>query len=177
MSQFRGQVQSINLTYDNSNRTVSAVDPIGRKVSYTYNSQGLLATFTDAAGGLTQYTYDPQNNLATVTDPNNNVVQQNFYDEDHGGRVVGQIEANGGQFFYSYTLQNPSVATSPVLQTILTDPLGNKTTYRFDMNGFLLSATDATGQVRTLQRDPAHYNMDLTLYTPIPIAQLVSRWR
>lgn len=151
--------RSLNLTYDGSNRITKITDPIGRSVSYTYNSQGTLATFTDANGGVTTYTYDSSNNLATITDPRGVVTEQNTYNDAFDGRITKQVGADGGTYQFAYTLLNPSVAMSPVLQTIMTDPLGNQTTYRFDTGGFLQSATDATGQTRTLTHDGAHYNL------------------
>lgn len=149
--------RSFNLTYDTFNRVTSITDSTGRAVSYTYNSQGRLATFTDAIGGVTNYTYDSAGNLASITDPRGVVTEQNTYDSN--GRVVSQTEADGSTLSFSYTLANPMVSTSPVLQTIVTDPLGHQTTYRFDPQGFLLNVTDASGQQTTLMRDPGHNNL------------------
>ena len=151
--------RSLTLTYDTSNRITSISDPIGRTVQYTYNSQGLLATVKDAAGGTASYAYDGNNNLATITDARGIVTEQNSYNVAFDNRVTSQVEADGGRFSFSYTLASPAVPTSPILQTIVTDPLGNQTTYRYDPNGFLLGVTDPFGQERTLVRDPAHNNL------------------
>lgn len=147
--------RSLILNYDSSNRVTSITDPIGRAVQYTYNSQGTLATVTDPAGGVTSYAYDPQNNqhLISVTDPRGVVIAQNTYDSN--GRVVQQVEADGGVLSLAYTLLNPTArAVSPVLKTVVTDPLGNQTTYRFEPQGLLTDATDATGQTKSFSRDP-----------------------
>jgi RHS repeat-associated protein len=151
--------RSLTLTYDSSNRVTKVTDPIGRTVQYTYNSSGTLATFTDTDGGVTSYTYDSANNLASITDPRGVVTEQNTYNESFDGRITQQVEADGGVYQFAYTLLNPNVATSPVLQTVVTDPLGNQTTYRFSTQGFLVSATDASGQTRTLTRDGTHNNL------------------
>ena len=45
------------------------------------------------------------------------------------------------------------------MRTIVTDPQGNQTTYRFDPQGLLLDVTDATGQMRIFSRDPARSNL------------------
>jgi len=156
--------RSLTLTYDSSNRITKVTDPIGRSVQYTYNSSGTLATFTDTNAGVTGYTYDSSNNLATISDPRGTVTEQNTYNESFDGRVTQQVRADGGVYKFAYTLLNPGVTTSPVLQTIVTDPLGNQTIYRFNPQGFLISATDASGQTRTLTRDAAHNNL-VTAYT------------
>ncbi|MDE2462842.1 MAG: RHS repeat-associated core domain-containing protein [Alphaproteobacteria bacterium] len=149
--------RSFNLVYDSFNRITSITDSTGRAVSYIYNSQGTLATFTDAAGGVTNYSYDSQNNLISITDPRGVVTEQNTYDSN--GRVMQQVEADGGVYQFAYSLSNPMVPTSPVLQTVVTDPMGHRTTYRFDPQGFLLNVIDATGQQTALVRDPGHNNL------------------
>jgi len=166
--------RSLTMTSDGSNRVTKITDPIGRAVSYTYNSQGTLATFTDANGGVTSYTYDSANNLATITDPRGVVTEQNTYNESFDGRVIQQVEADGGIYQFEYalmcgpvTVQAPAgtsppegcLPTSPVLQTLVTDPRGNQTLYRFNPLGLLVSATDPSGQTRTLTRDQSHYNL------------------
>jgi RHS repeat-associated protein len=152
--------RSLTFAYDSSNRITQVTDPIGRKVQYTYDSaSGAIATVTDANGGVTKYTYDSSGNLATITDARGVVIEQNTYNESFDGRITQQVNADGGVLHFAYTLQNPTLATSPVLQTVVTDPLGNQTTYRFNMQGFLVSVADASGQTRTLNRDPAHSNL------------------
>jgi RHS repeat-associated protein len=148
--------RSLNLTYDSSDRITSIGDPIGRKVSYSYSGES-LATVTDPAGGITTFAYDSQGRLSQMADPRGIVVFQNTYDAN--GRVIQQTEANGGAFSYSYTLLNPMVPTSPVLDTTVTDPMGNQSTYRFSPQGYLLDATDSSGQMRVLDRDPDTNNM------------------
>jgi RHS repeat-associated protein len=140
------------VTYDSFDRITSIVDPIGRKVSYTYNGQGTLESVTNAENGVTRYAYDTQNRLTQVTDPRGVVIAQNVYDQN--GRVIEQVQANGGRFKFTYTPVNPLAATSPIIQTVVTDPLGHQTTYRFNPQGFLVSVTDALGQTRTLERLP-----------------------
>jgi RHS repeat-associated protein len=136
--------RTLNLTYDNFSRILSIADPIGRTVQYTYNSQGTLATVTDPAGGVTAYGYDPQNRMTTITDPRNILYLQNVYDAN--GRVTQQTTANNGVTTFNYTLLNPTVSTSPVLMTTVTDPRGNSTTYHFNPQGFLVDVTDPLGE-------------------------------
>jgi YD repeat-containing protein len=143
--------RSLGLTYDSSGHITSITDPIGRSVRYTYSLQGTLDTFTDPAGGVTSYAYDNQNRLTQITDARGVVVAQNTYDSN--GRVIQQTQADGGVIKFAYTQLNPLVPTSPVLLTLLTDPRGNITRYRFTPNGFLLDVSDPTGQMRVFTRD------------------------
>ena len=149
--------RSLNLTYDSSNRVTSISDPIGRIVRYTYNSQNRLATVTDPAGGITQYAYDSNGHLTSVTDPRGVVTEQNTFDSS--GRVIQQVQADGGVYNFAYTLLNPLLATSPVLQTVVTDPLGNQTIYRFSPLQLVTDVTDPAGQTTTFSLDADHNNL------------------
>ena len=60
--------RSVALSYDGSNRIISATDPAGRTAKYTYNLLGTLATVTDPTGGVTSYGYDANNNMIQITD-------------------------------------------------------------------------------------------------------------
>jgi RHS repeat-associated protein len=149
--------RALTLTYDSSNRITQISDPISRTAQYTYNAQGMLATVTNAAGGVTTYAYDTSNNLIKTTDARGVVVMQDTYDSN--GRVIQQIQADGGVINFAYTLLNSLVPTSPVLQTVVTDALGNQTTYRFDPTQNLLSVTDPTGQVRVFTHSLQQNNL------------------
>jgi RHS repeat-associated protein len=160
--------RSLNLSYDSFNRITSITDPIGRTVQYSYNGQGTLATVTDPGGGITSYAYDSNNNLTAVTDARGVGVARNTYDAN--GRVVKQTLADGGVFAASYTplgFVTPasptdypaSPATSPVLNTIVTDPLGSQSSHRFSPIGLFINITDAEGQTRTVARDSSHNNI------------------
>lgn len=143
--------RKLRLAYDLANRVTSITDPIGRVVLYTYNAQGTLETVTDAEGGNTRYAYDTQNRLTNITDARGVVVAKNVYDAN--GRVIQQTRADGGIIRFDYTLLNPLVGTSPVQKTVVTDPLGNKTTYRFNPQGYLTDVTDPLGQKRIFERE------------------------
>ena len=144
--------RALNLAYDSFNRVLSITDPIGRSVQYTYNPQGTLATETDPSGGVSTYSYNAQNQMTSITDPRGVVFLQNAYDAN--GRVIQQIGPASGITSFAYTLLNPQVATSPVLSTTVTDPVGNQTTYRFNPQGYVIEVTDPLEQVRTFVRDP-----------------------
>jgi len=146
--------RALNLTYDNASRITSITDPIGRTVRYTYTSQGYLQTVTDAntPGGVTTYGYDPNNNLQSITDARNITYLTNTYDVN--GRVLTQKAIDTGVTKFAYTLSNPTIPTSPVMLTTVTDPLGSQTTYHFNPAGFVLDVTDALGRKTVYNRDP-----------------------
>ncbi len=138
--------RSLTLTYDGTTTRVSAVtDPLGRAVQYGYDATGRLTRVTDPAGGVTTYTYDASNRLLTITDPRGITFLTNEYDA--AGRVIKQTQADGGIWTFAYT-----VTGGVVSQTVVTDPRGNRTTSRFNTAGFLISQTDALGQVTTVAR-------------------------
>ena len=148
--------RSLTFTHDSSNRITSVIDPIGRIVTYEYNADNTLASVTDANGGVTQYAYSKLANTATaltsITDPRGHVVIQDTYDDN--GRVISQKAADGGVTTFAYTPINQLISTSPIQQTIVTDPLGRQTTYRFNPQGFLVAVRDPSGQTMVADLDP-----------------------
>src|SRR5260370_29607421 len=85
---------------------------------------------------------------------------------DGNGRVIQQTAADGGITTFNYTLLNPTLATSPVLLTSVTDPRGNATIYHFNPRGFLLDITDALGRKTVYTLDPGT-NKVLSITDPL----------
>lgn len=154
--------RKLTFTWNGAPTITSITDPIGRVARYTYNADDTLATFTNVLGGITKYTYDAQQRLLTVTDPRGVITESNTYDAN--GRVASQLNAAGGKLKFisgagdplpfGYLLTNALVPTSPVSQATYQDPRGNPTVYRFNPQGYVVSATDATGQTRNINRAP-----------------------
>lgn len=92
--------RSLTFTYDGANRVTSITDPLGRRVTYHYNAAGRLDIATDPAGGETHYSYDVNNRMATITDARGIAYLQSEYDLN--GRVIRQINADGGEYRYMY---------------------------------------------------------------------------
>lgn len=138
-------------TNDSSGRTTSIADPLGRRVSYAYNSAGYLATVTDVLGGNTSYTYTANGELATIVDARGATVVSLTYDAN--GRASSETLLGYGTTTFQYAVINQSMPTSPVVATTVTDPLGSISTYRFNPQGFVISATDPLGQTNTLTRE------------------------
>jgi RHS repeat-associated protein len=167
-------------------------DPLGRQTVYGYDGpKALLLSVTDPAGGVTQYAYDAQRRMTSITDPRNTVVVQNTYDAN--SRVCQQTRPDTGtvRYFYITTdratlpeslqllseaaaggpiTQTPCSAltatSAPVSATVLVDPRGKPTTYRFNGQQFLIQVTDALGQVTTYDRQ-TDTNLLLSITDPL----------
>ncbi len=123
----------------------SITDAIGRQVRYTYDELGRLESVRDPAGGVTRYTYDSAHRILTLTNARGITFLSNEYDS--AGRVVRQIQADGGVWTFAYTSTGGYIS-----QTVVTDPRGNATTYRFNAAGYQTSETDALGQTTIFER-------------------------
>jgi uncharacterized protein (TIGR03437 family) len=136
--------RSIRLDYSNR-RVISATDPLDRVWRYEYDGANRLIKVTDPLGGATKYEYGQFNRLASVTDKRNVVIKQVSY---AGARVSQQVFADGGVERYDYGLSGDSLTA-----VTITDPLGRKTTKRFNAAGYVLGETDELGQSTTIERD------------------------
>jgi RHS repeat-associated protein len=123
----------------------SITDPIGRQVRYTYDTSGRLERLTDPAGGITRYTYDSAHRMLTLRDPRGITFLTNEYGAE--GRVLRQTQPDGGVWTFEYTSSGTYVS-----QTIVTNPRGHTTVYRFNADGYLVSETDALGQATSFER-------------------------
>jgi len=153
--------RSLLFSYDSLGRVEFLTDSLGRQVRYGYDHTGRVETVTDPAGGVTRYTYDPSHRILTITDPRGILFLTNEYDTN--GRVSRQTQADGGVFTFAYT-----VAGSAVTQTVVTNPRGSATTYRFTTAGFPLAQTDALGQPTSFEYAPGS---NLLLSTTDPLGR------
>jgi RHS repeat-associated protein len=167
-------------------------DPLGRSVGYEYDAQGRLARVTDPGGGVTQYTYDDQHRMVSTTDPRNITFTRNVFGAS--GRVIRQIQADGGETRFAYMLSGAQVTgpgcpgpTCPeveseeniqrgfsfrggfVVATTVTDPRGNTTRYRFNNFGDLIEQIDALGQSTKFERA---FGTNLLLSTTDPLGRV-----
>ncbi len=155
--------RSLTISYTSFNLRIDSIrDPIGREVRYGYDGSGRLISVTDPAGGITRYTYDGANRMVSITDPRNITFLVNEY--DGAGRVIRQTQADGGVWTFAYTASGDFIS-----QTVVTDPRGNSTAYRFNSSGFLTSQTDALGQTTTFERQPG---TNLALSTTDPLGRV-----
>jgi RHS repeat-associated protein len=104
--------------YDNAGRLVNTTDPNGAATTYVYDDANRLTTQIDPDLRTTKYGYTPGGRLATVTDGAGNVTTRTY---DTAGRLATEIAPKG---------RAPGV-----------DPAQFTTTYGYDFNGNLTSAT------------------------------------
>jgi YD repeat-containing protein len=103
-----------------------------------------------------------KNRILTITDPRGITFLTNEYDS--AGRVIRQTQADGGIWIFTYTTTGSFIS-----QTVVTDPRGNPTTYRFNSAGYLIQQTDALGQSTTFERQPG---TNLFLSTTEPVGRV-----
>jgi len=156
LSQVSAGSRSISLSYDSSDRIVSATDHTGRSVSFTYDAAGDLATVTDVNGEVWSYAYDGAHRLIEIIDPRGITTLRTDYDSEGrafrqfdglGTRIVeisfnGDgtstiIDARGGSRTDAYD-GNGHLASS-------IDPLGGTTSYTYELSGRTNSTTDPSG--------------------------------
>jgi RHS repeat-associated protein len=124
--------RTLDFTYV-SGRISQVEDPLGRTVQFVYDGNGDLVTITDPQGHDLTFSYDADHRLLTATDANGHTFVQNTYSS--GGRVIEQRDAKSNLTTFAYDEVDH--------KTIVTDPLGNTTTYTYDDNYRLLSEEDA----------------------------------
>ena len=74
---------------------------------------------------------------------------------DASGRVVQQVLPDGGTVKFALHPGKPfGLYQSGDRYRLHRSALGNQTTYRFNIQGFLTDVTDALGQTKSFQRDP-----------------------
>jgi RHS repeat-associated protein len=120
--------RAMHFTYDAAERITSITDPLNRIVRYTYDAGGRLETVTDAAGGVTRYTYDAGHRILTITDARGITYLSNEYDV--AGRVVRQLQADGGVWRFDYIVPAAPRGTpqSPLTSAVRLRRAGRGTT-------------------------------------------------
>lgn len=123
-------------------------DPTGRTLAFAYDASSRLTQVTDAAGGITRYDYDAAHRIVRKTNARNIATT---YEYDANGRAVKETFGDGSHYAFAYT-----VAGSMVMETRVTDPRGNLTSYRFNGLGDWSRREDALGRIQTRRLDPAN---------------------
>ncbi|MCL2462701.1 MAG: DNRLRE domain-containing protein, partial [Defluviitaleaceae bacterium] len=149
------------------NLLASITDPAGRATSYAYNGVGQLATITYPDAKTTTFLYQ-NNNLSKITADDNSALEFQFtavaYNSGSRLSLMTQLDKAGAQFNhlqFSYT--NTNVSGMATGNTLVTDALGNSSTYLFDTAGRATSVTNQHGQT--------HYQMYHTLPADPSMAQ------
>lgn len=139
-------------------------DSDGRTYSYGYTGDD-LTSFTDQAGLVTSYSYDSAHNLIKLITPRG--VEYRFtYDTARRATSITQVTdpATGAGFTttFDYTGKIDARGEAARGSTVVTNPLGKSTTYRYDTSDRIRTVTDALGHNRSAEFSP---NNDVTSFT------------
>lgn len=149
--------RSTTLSYGSNGLLASATLADGRSVNYGYTGNQLTSV-QDVRGNTWNYGYDDGGRLSSIEDPLGNFVTRNTYDPATG-RVTAQRDALGQQTTFGWnsatstattTEPNGGTWTDVYRNNVLftsTDPLGHRTTYRYDNNLHLAEVSDARGNL------------------------------
>jgi RHS repeat-associated protein len=111
---------------NNRAQLMTVTDALGHITQYTnYDANGNVGTITDPNGVVTQLTYDQRNRIKTVTNQSTSAVTEYFYDAR--GNISYIIPPEGNRVDFAYNLADRV--------TQITDNLGNKIQYEYDVEG------------------------------------------
>ncbi|MEY9933772.1 RHS repeat-associated protein [Catenulispora sp. GP43] len=110
---------------------------------YRYDGRGCLAGVVDSSGVPYRYEYDYAGRITAWVD---RLGYRYTYEYDSRGRVTRGVGADG-------RLDTKFGYREEDLVTVVTDSLGQATSYRYDENGHLVAVVDAAGGVATAQHD------------------------
>lgn len=167
-----GGNRRVQLSYEPENRRTTMTDSLGRQTVKAYNEWGLITMETDPLGQVTSFTWDDQLNRTSITDALGRTTTMSY---DDMGDMTSMIDPliNTTGFEYSliagsdyvnvlstltdaqgYVTAYDYVVGNNVNLSLLTDPLGQETTYEHSFDsGHLLSMTDANGQTSSYTYD------------------------
>ena len=132
---------STAITVDASGNVLTSTDPLGHETITTYNSLNEPLTVEDANqvagntnGATTTYTYDSRGNLLMVSRPltgtsSTQVTTYKYQDPNHLGDVSPR--------WWTRTERRGPIGTTATATAIpAIDPLGNRSTYQYNADGF-----------------------------------------
>jgi RHS repeat-associated protein len=144
----------VTKTWDVNNRQTSVTDKTGSQTWYAYDSKGNVTKETRSDGSYREVVYNAQNKPISVRDFDA-AVTQNFYDangflskvkkpdgtevkyaHDQYGRVTSITDGEGGTTSFAY---------NGLSSMVMTDALGNSTTFYYDAMGRLVNEVDSLG--------------------------------
>lgn len=129
-------------SYDGVGNLTQLVDA-GGTVGYHYNQVNLVDTLTEPSGAKTTFDYDPSYQRLHTNYPNGVVMTQSYDASERLTSIVatkGSTELTG--YSYTYTLNGKDTS---LRQTVTDQVRGQTTTYNYDSQNRLTSATTAGG--------------------------------
>ncbi len=138
--------------YDEQGHLLSTTDPLQYSTYYQYDARGNQTGQVDAEDVLTTYLYDDLNRLVGVVEndtggvqtDSSNVLTQYQYDISGNRLVITNARS------FTQTLTSYDVLGRPV---VVTDTLGNETTYQYDALGRVRQMVDGNSALTTYAYD------------------------
>jgi RHS repeat-associated protein len=187
-----GKVGTVTIVRDSFGRPLSITDPLGHTTNHTYDASHNLLSTTDPLNHTTSYTYDAKGNQTSVTYPtiassvNTTVtttynqfsepvsqtdqlgnVQTTTYDQNSLPQIVTDT-VNGSPAVvasFNYNVNGTQQAEAPGFD--LTAFPNKATTFTYDANGNLSSATDPLGRVTAYNYD--NFGLLRSVIRPMPV--------
>ena len=175
--------RTTRFVYDLNNRLLSRTSAEGNTTAYEYDAVGNRLKVVDGRGNATRYVYDAMDRNVRIIDA---LDFETRYEYDGVGNRLQLIDARGGITRFAFDPGNRSIETTDAegrITRLVYDPLGQQvsqttgirkagggaddfseaqtTTFLYDAEGNLRSATDAEGRVETRGYDAA-YNQTRT---------------
>jgi RHS repeat-associated protein len=160
--------RTVQYSYNGSGMLAQVTDPNGGVISYTYDSQNRMQSIKDARDKIIlQNFYDTYDRVSKQINVDGGIFTFYYFGLGTPVSVLpplysfgnctpifireGETPPSGGCGTIVVSVPSRigvpsySTATNSINQTIVIDPNGNYTTYRFDGQGYLLSETDQLG--------------------------------
>jgi RHS repeat-associated protein len=145
--------KTTSTSYDNNNQLLSTVDPVGRKTSVGYDPDGRQTALESPAGGRQLTEYDPAGHPVKRTSATGGVTTFTYNDDGLVATMVDPLGNVAGANPDDYTTAFAYDAARNQITT--TDPLGGAGASTFDANNRLVRSTDANGHVTSYRYDDA----------------------
>jgi RHS repeat-associated protein len=152
-------------TRDSNGRVVTQTDPLSRVTTFTRDSLGYVTQETFPDGNSISYGY--QSAFHALTTVTNERGYNTTYSYDSNGHLIRETNALTQTTTFGWTASGLLQAVTDALNhtttlsydattrrlTTQTDPLGDVTSFTYDVNGNLLTMTDPLGRITTLTED------------------------
>lgn len=154
---FDGRRRQNSYVYDDANRLIRTVDPLGRETSYTYDAANNLTSVTTPKGESWQYTYNQFGEVLTTVAPDGTVYESRTYDDR--GNLISTTTGDGSTTTNAYSGRGLLLSATDAFGVTnftydangqivaTTDPAGRKTSFTYDADGNVTAVTATDGGV------------------------------
>ncbi len=177
--------------YDEFGQLVAMTDWTGATCRYAHDDRGNIAELMDPEGGTTRYVYNAVGNPTWVRYPDESIRTMSY---DRWGRVA-RVEANGLRTDYEYgpscsTVRRESDSAGRVTEYLwgsepgmllgVVDPKGERHSFVYDQDGYLVEDTFPNGRIIRYVRDLCGFVTErtngageTTVYERDPVGRIV----